>query len=110
MGRRLAGYVPIHEGTVTVWYGPGDTIPAKHAALIGDHAWIDDDEGGDQQVADSAEEAAGNSGPIPPPQGGPGSGKDAWAAYAANLDVQVPDDAGRDDIIAAIRDAGHPVE
>jgi len=46
----------------------------------------------------------------PPPQGGPGSGKDAWAVYAAAKGVAVDESAGRDDIIAAVKKAGHPVD
>ena len=44
-----------------------------------------------------------------PPRGGPGSDRDAWAAYAASLGVDVPDGATRDDIITAVdaRPKGH---
>jgi hypothetical protein len=42
----------------------------------------------------------------PPQRSGPGSGKAAWAAYAAELGVAVPVDAGRDQIIAAVQAAG----
>jgi hypothetical protein len=48
----------------------------------------------------------------PPPRAGAGSGTDAWKAYAASFDppVEVAEDAKRDDVIAAIEAAGHPVE
>ena len=37
-----------------------------------------------------------------PPRGGPGSGIDAWTAYAESLGVEVTDDMTRDDIVAAV--------
>ncbi|PSO52511.1 MAG: hypothetical protein BRC31_04650 [Actinobacteria bacterium QS_5_72_10] len=37
-----------------------------------------------------------------PPESGAGSGRESWAAYAAELGVEVTDDMGRDDIIAAV--------
>lgn len=45
-----------------------------------------------------------------PPKGGAGSGKDAWAAYAASRGVEVDEDATRDDIVAALESAGVPTE
>lgn len=45
-----------------------------------------------------------------PPQSGKGSGRDAWAAYAAQHDMTVADDDGRDEIIDACRAADVPVE
>ena len=46
----------------------------------------------------------------PPPKDGPGSGKAAWHTYAAAVGVEVPADASRDDVIAAIEAAGKPTE
>lgn len=40
--------------------------------------------------------------PDAPPKSGPGSGRDAWAAYAASLGVEVTDDMNRDDIVEAL--------
>lgn len=45
----------------------------------------------------------------PPPKGGPGSGKEAWVAYAAGK-VEVTEEMTRDDIIAALTSAGVPTE
>lgn len=45
----------------------------------------------------------------PPPRSGAGSGRDAWAAYAADRQVPVTDDMTRDDIAAAV-DAATPKE
>src|SRR4051812_20900309 len=43
-----------------------------------------------------------------PPKGGAGSGREAWAEYAAASAVPVADDATREDIIAALDAAGVP--
>lgn len=49
--------------------------------------------------------------PPPPPMGGPGSGREAWAAYASTRGVAVTDDMkSRDDIVAALKTAGVPTE
>lgn len=45
----------------------------------------------------------------PPPQGGAGSGRDAWAQYAAARNVEVSETDSRDDIVAAVKKAGYPV-
>jgi hypothetical protein len=109
MGRRLAGYVPVHDGDQTTWYGPDDDIPADVAKKIGDHAWIDDDQDDQAEAGDDSGQPDGG-GPTPPPLGGAGSGADAWIGYARELGVDVDDDAKRDDVVDAIREAGHPVE
>lgn len=46
----------------------------------------------------------------PPPKSGSGSGRDAWAAYAEQQGVTVPEGATRDDIVAALDTAGKPTE
>lgn len=77
-------------------------VPDKEIAdQLGDHLFTDP----------PAADDSGNDGRVPP-QSGNGSGKAAWVAYAASLDppVEVADDATRDDIIAAVAEAGHPVE
>lgn len=40
-----------------------------------------------------------------PPRAGRGSGLDAWVEYAESLDLEVPADATRDDIIALVDEA-----
>lgn len=42
----------------------------------------------------------------PPPRTGAGSGRDAWAEFAATHKVAVADDAKREDIISALEAAG----
>ena len=79
------------------WYGPAygnaDRVPAEVAEQIGGLAW-------EAQAAPEVIPAA-----VPgqaPPRAGRGSGRDAWAAYAASRGVDVPGDASREDIIAAV--------
>lgn len=45
-----------------------------------------------------------------PPRRGAGSGRDAWADYAARSNVEIAVEATRDDIIAALDEAGVPTE
>lgn len=86
----LGAYVHV-DGVV---YAPGDEVPAHHAVLITNpKAW----EGG---VLPAAEIPV--AGPAAPPRAGKGSGRDEWAAYAAELGLAVGPDASRDDIIAAV--------
>jgi hypothetical protein len=109
MGRRLIGTVPIHQEDGTVkWYGPDDKVPASVAKQIGDHAWVEDDE---DAVEPPVPPTPAPSGATPPPLSGAGSGAEAWAEYAAKLGVSLPDGSTkRDDIVAAVRAAGYPVE
>ncbi|MCX5066910.1 hypothetical protein OOJ91_13745 [Micromonospora lupini] len=46
----------------------------------------------------------------PPPKGGPGSGAPAWRAYAARRNVEVAEDASREDVWEALDKAGVPTE
>lgn len=95
---RLAAYVHV-AGKV---YGPGDEPPAAHAALITNpDAWED---GVLPDPVDGAPDTQ------PPPRHGKGSSLADWTAYAEANDVQVPDDANRDAVIAACATAGVPVD
>jgi hypothetical protein len=69
---------------------------------------VDESDGGTPVQANDVDLADGVD-RTPPPQGGPGSGKEAWAQYAAAQRVSVAEDASRDEIIAAIEKAGKPV-
>ena len=66
--------------------------------------------------ADEAQSAAQSSGtdgdpaPAPPAKSGPGSGAEAWRNYAAALEVEVAEDASRDDVLAALEAADKPTE
>jgi len=46
----------------------------------------------------------------PPPKGGAGSGAPAWREYAAKHNVEVAEDASREDVVAALTEAGVPTE
>ena len=54
--------------------------------------------------------AADESRPKPPRRSGPGSSAAAWRNYAAKNGVDVPSDADRDDVIAALEAAEIPVD
>jgi hypothetical protein len=99
----------------------GDTIP--DGVKVGDHLLAEnataetaDDHGGQNSPAGGATGANGAAEPTPPPRGGAGSGADAWRAYAAaatekkGMQIEIPDDATRDDIIEALKGADIPVE
>ena len=105
MGKKLAYHVtvPTEDGSYKT-YGPDDDLPADVAKKITNpSAW----EGGAAPV----QAAAASSPPSDvPPRGGQGSGRDAWAAYAASKGVDVPAEASRDDIVAACEKAGVPTE
>lgn len=80
---------------------PGDEVPAwavKH--IRNPKAW----EGGEVPPVPAGQGAA------PPPHSGPGSGRSAWAAWAADHQVPVTDAMSRDQIIEACEAAGVPTE
>lgn len=92
-------------------FGPGDDVPEWAAAQMGvhcfedeEHPFPDSDYPGKAAVSYEREPGA------IPPKSGAGSSRDAWAAYANDVDVDVPADAQRDQIIEAIAAAGKPVE
>lgn len=90
-------------------FGPGDDVPAWAAKKITNpHVWAGGD--GQTDTADSDADTSGGGEVAVPPMTGTGSGKEAWARYAAARGVSVPDGARRDDIVQALRDAGVPVE
>lgn len=62
---------------------------------------LDDDERA--ELAALVDQAAGATPALEePPRGGAGSGRDAWAAYAAALEINVTEDDDRDQIIAKV--------
>ncbi len=65
----------------------------------------------DRGQGTNAGQGSGSTEP-PPPLAGPGSGRDLWAAYAAQFPdkVEVVEDDKRDDIVAKLRNASIPVE
>jgi hypothetical protein len=92
---RLASYVHVQDdqGANHV-FGPDDEVPGwAEKAITNPKAWADAPAG----------PAMGDG---EPPRAGRGSGRDAWAAYAANHGVDVPEDMTRDDIIAELERRG----
>lgn len=94
--------------------GPKGTtapVPAdERARLLARLAELDAVEAGgagDGPRADGADDEGQDE---PPPKGGAGSGAPAWRAYAARKGVTVPADASREDVVAALDEAGIPTE
>lgn len=76
-------------------FKPGDEIPEwAQRVITNPNCWVNGELPTFTQP-DSPDSAA-------PPRAGKGSGRDEWAAYAASLGLELPDDAGRDEIIAAV--------
>lgn len=100
MSRKLAMtvHVPNGDGEM-VAYRAGTTPPAAVAQKITNpSAWEPEEVAVDDDGA-----------PTPPPQGGAGSGRDAWATYAEALGVQVHPEATRDEIVELLAAKDHPV-
>ena len=95
-----------------VLYRVGDVPPPDVAERIGDHAWVTVDEptpAGVVPTGDAPQVGAGGdvappgpAVPVEPPRAGRGSSREAWAAHAGGLGVDVTEDMTRDDIIAAV--------
>ncbi|WBB73241.1 hypothetical protein O7602_26735 [Micromonospora sp. WMMD1128] len=123
-GLRLATYVHVaDEHDQMHVFGPDSAVPAWAAKKITNpDAWV----GGKvpSAIEEPQEEAArlrarlaeleaqtvggGEEPPRdgPPPKGGPGSGAPAWREYAASKQVEVPADASREIVVAALEAAG----
>lgn len=102
MGRALRTYVHVHdEDGQTHVFGPDDEVPAWAAKRITNPAAWEDDAG-----EDTGGQQAGGEQTGAPPRSGKGSGKEAWAAYAAQHDVKLENDATREDYIAELERRG----
>lgn len=93
------------EVSVTYWQervasGAADLIEAPSEAAAKTAAPVSEGEPAEEE--DEAEEEPAEVEPTAPPMGGPGSGRDAWADYAASVGVEVTDDMTRDDIVEAV--------
>ena len=92
-GRPFRGAMSEAEGLSELRAGAGGQFdPEVVAAFAGQDVWEvpPDTPGGAVQA------------PQQPPTSGKGSGLDSWRDYATSLGITVPDDATRDDIIAAV--------
>jgi hypothetical protein len=97
MGKQLiANTHAVDEQGRAVHFTPGQTVPGwARKQLTNPKLW------GDEQPAGPAPAEV----PVPSASG-PGSGKDAWAAFAADRGVEVAAGSSRDDIMAACQVAG----
>lgn len=97
MGRRLGvniGPLRHPETLQTVTLFAGSEVPEWAAEGLADR---DDIWETDEVTSDVADDGDGR-----PPLSGRGSGKGAWADYAEELGIDVPEDATRDDIVALV--------
>jgi hypothetical protein len=123
MARRLNTYVHVHVDGVSTVYGPGDTIPGPVAKLITtpdvwdeDHddtpaltetVDVDADSGDDSSAGDTSDDDPDVTSTAMPKKNG---SRPAWAAYADANGFEVDPDMKRDDIIAALKTNGIPVD
>lgn len=130
--KKLASYVTVHDSEgVAHTFAPGDDLPKwARDSITNPNVWSGDDDSQDaSSVAEGPagagvqENSAGDPTQPPadgslavPPLNGAGSSKDAWRDYAgkaaekAGLQIDIPAEAKRDDIVEALRSAGIPVE
>lgn len=103
MARKLtAGVMLNHPGTgARVFLPTGSDLPTWATGLVGGHVLTADSQ---TEAGPVAVVASGK----PPRKSGPGSSAAAWRKYAADREVQVPDDADRDQVIVALDEAGIP--
>lgn len=99
LGRDGTRLLLLEDGAVA-WYG--DKAPNPTYPLVVPSVELDE--------SDEPEPLDAQDGPKPPPKHGAGSSKEAWAAYAAEHQLVVPDGATREQIIQALDEAGVPTE
>lgn len=107
---RLNTTIHVYDEGETIVYLPGqEVLPQHRAQITAPGVWEDE--------PDTADTVSVDESPIViPPKSGRGSKSAAWIEYAAKatakrgLRIDIPDDAGRDDIIDALEAAGIPTE
>jgi hypothetical protein len=110
---KLAMTVHVHDpetGRTSV-LNRGTEVTGRALALITNpDVWEDADEAEQARTAFEQPPTESTDGPqealVEPPRSGKGSSKESWAAFAAAHGVQVEDEDTRDDIIAALAEAG----
>lgn len=93
---RESDSVMLAESKLTPWKNPA--APNTVAMIVGEPVEATD------EALDELESDGDGDGEAPP-RSGTGSGKEAWAAYAASRGIEVPEDATRDEIIDAVDEA-----
>lgn len=125
MGKKLNTFVTVHDGDfVAHTFGPGEKVPEwAEKAITNPNVWDggepsseEHDESAEESLTGSATGSPDASEPPLPPRGGAGSGADAWRAYgvaaakAKGLEIDIPIDATKTDIIEALKSVDIPVE
>lgn len=89
------------------WYGPSYPQAGDPPGGLDSHL-----PGGAGDEPQSAAEQGPPQAPVGPvtlpPQAGPGSGVEAWAAYAVSHGVEVKPDAKKAEVLASLKAAGVP--
>lgn len=89
------------------WYG--DTAPNPGYPLVVPSVELDESEEPDEPEPGEPDEG-GPAKATPPPKHGAGSSKEAWAAYAAEQQVEVPEGATREQIWQSLEQVNVPTE
>lgn len=108
MGTRLRTFVHVHDSSgASHVFGPHDDIPAWAVERITNpKVWADAEAEDVAPPPAPADPPVGGAELSEPPRAGQGSGREAWAEYAAALGLEVADGDTRNDIIAAVDAAG----
>lgn len=86
----------------SVVFHKGAEPPARIVALLADRpVWADAEEAA-KVAAEYEASVFEDESAEEPPRSGRGSGRDAWAAYAAKQGIEVEQEDSRDDIIARL--------
>lgn len=85
----------------------GGQVPDWATDQVGEHLLTPSATTPEPQTPAASTKPAGDG---PPPKGGAGSGAPEWRAYAARKGVEVPADANRDQVVAALTAADAPTE
>ncbi|TYP82068.1 hypothetical protein BD833_12052 [Blastococcus xanthinilyticus] len=87
----------------------GEDVPRWAAKQVGEHLLEDGKAARSSRASRSSSGSSGTAGSPDgaggseePPRGGEGATEEAWRAYAEGLDIEVPDGASRDEIIALV--------
>lgn len=136
---KLSTYVTVHDDDSTAHtFGPGDKLPKwAREKITNPNVWAQPVDDSDADDPDEPEDLSGAGTPPPatpessdqtpgasttppalviPPKGGAGSDAESWRTYAteaatrAGLNIEIPADANRADIIEALSGAGIATE
>jgi len=111
MAKLTANTIVVHpeSGQPVLLAADGD-LPDWAEGMVGDHLL---EQPANKTAGASGREsstASSSEAPKAPPRSGPGSGAPEWRSYASKVGVDVPADAERSDVIAALDAAGKPTK